>query len=180
MNKSQFFFCALVCTLMLTSCGNSYKYFTQSMYDENGWTERDLQRIQFYVSQDIVLYRKLSGEDTRITKGKIRVVDGSEIEEIIIERGTPGVFVQSPKANRFGVSFESNNRNFLMFGPNPKANGRFVLLAKDWDKRSGKVTYGDQVYDTSSQSAYAALMVDIKKAKKIKYKTKKAEGSRVN
>lgn len=167
-------------TLLSSSCGNNYKYFTQDLYDEHRWSERELERIQFYVSEDIVLYRKLSGEDSRISNGKIRVVDGSKVEEVIIEKGTPGVFVKSPKANRFSIAFEDDNSNFLMFGPNPKANGRYVLLAKDWTRRTGKVSYGNQVYDTSSASAYAALMVDIKKARKIKYKTKKASGQRVN
>ena len=179
MRYSMLFIIAAI-TLLSTSCNNNYKYFTQNLYDEHGWSERELEKIQFYVSEDIVLYRKLSGEDSRITNGKIRVVDGSEIEEVIIEKGTPGVFVQSPKANRFGIAFESDDNNFLMFGPNPKANGRYVLLAKDWNRRTGKVSYGTQTYDTSSASAAAALMVDIKKAKKIKYKTKKAEGQRVN
>jgi len=178
MKYSTLFLIAFI-TILSSSCSNNYKYFTQDLYDEHRWSDRELEKIQFYVSQDIVLYRKLSGEDSRITNGKIRVIDGSEVEEVIIEKGTPGIFVQSPKANRFGISFESDG-NFLMFGPNPKANGRYVLLAKDWNKRTGKVTYGSQIYDTSSASAYAALMVDIKKAKKIKYKTKKVDGQRVN
>lgn len=166
--------------LLLTSCGTNYQFFTQDLYDDYNWSENELQKIQFYVSEDIVLFRKLSGENTKITKGKIRVVDGSEVEEVIIEKGTPGVFVQSPKSNRFGISFESDTTNFLMFGPNKKANGRYVLLAKDWNRRSGIISYGGQEWGTSSASAYAALMVDIKKAKKVKYKTSKAEGNRVD
>ena len=67
-----------------------------------------------------------------------------------------------------------------MFGPNQKAKGRYVLLAKDWGKNSGDITYGGTVYETSSASAYAALMVDIKRARKTKYRTKTAEGNRVD
>jgi hypothetical protein len=156
--------------LVLSSCNNRYRYFTQDLYSEFDWTEDDLSRIQFFVSEDIY----------RIERGTIKIVDGSEVEEIIIERGTPGVFVQAPKSNRFAISFEKDESNFLMFGPNPKANGRFVLLAKDWERRRGQVTYGGKIYETPSSSAYAALMVDIRKARKVNYKSRKASGNRVN
>ena len=167
-------------TMLITSCGQDLIYFTKDLYDEYRWSERDLKKIQFYVSQDIILYRGLSDEDTKIQKGKIRVESDSEVEQIVIKRGTPGVFIQSPKKDRFAISFEEGKRQFLMFGPNRKANGRFVLLAKDWDERSGQVTYGNKVYETSSESAYAALMVDIKRARKTKYRSKTAEGNRVD
>ena len=170
----------LCSVLFLTSCGQDLKYFTKDLYDEYQWSERDLKKIQFYVSQDIILYRGLSDEGTRIQKGKIRVESDSEVEEIIIKQGTPGVFVMSPKQDRFAISFEEGKRSFLMFGPNRKASGRFVLLAKDWDKQSGQVTYGNEVWETSSESAYAALMVDIKRARKTKYRSKTAEGNRVD
>jgi hypothetical protein len=150
------------------------------MYQEFGWSQNDIQRIQFYVSEDIILYRKLRNEDSRITKGKIRVIDGSEVEEFIIEKGTPGVVIGTPDKDKFAVSFESGvDSKYLVFGPGKKTNGRFVLLAKDWDKNYGKISYGSQVYETTSASAYAALMVDIKKAKDVNYKTRKADGNRV-
>jgi len=174
---------AILLTVVITasSCSNNLKYFTKDLYQENRWTDSELERIQFYVSEDIVLQRQLRGENSRITDGKIRVVDGSKIEEIVIEKGTPGIMIESPDRNKFAISFDSSDESkFLMFGANPKANGRFVLLAKDWNRRWGKVTYGDQVYETSSASAYAALMVDIKKAKKISVRSERARGNRVD
>ncbi|MEL6390139.1 MAG: hypothetical protein AAFQ02_08235, partial [Bacteroidota bacterium] len=129
----------VITLLLLTSCSTNYKYFTQNLYNDYKWSDTELERIQFYLSEDIVLYRRLAGEDTEITRGRIRVVDGSEVEEVIIEKGTPGIFVQSPKQNRFAISFDPDTNDFLMFGPNPKANGKYVLLAKDWSRRVGKV-----------------------------------------
>lgn len=177
--KTQLLFFLASIAVVLSSCSSNYKYFTEDLYDEYRWSNEELERIQFYVSEDIVLYSELAGEDARISDGKIRVIDGREVEEVLIEKGTPGVFVQSPKKDRFAISFEDDPANFLMFGPNPKANGRFVLLAKEWNRRTGKVSYADRVWSTSSASAYSALMVDIKLAKKTRYKTKKAEGKRV-
>ena len=165
----------------MTSCSNNLKYFTQDLYEENRWSESELERIQFYVSEDIILQRKLDGEDSRIVNGKIRVVDGSKIEEVVIEKGTPGILIENPARNKFAISFDSSDESkYLMFGANPKASGRYVLLAKDWQRRWGKVTYGDQVYETSSASAYAALMVDIKKARKVNVSSERARGNRVD
>lgn len=166
--------------LVVLSCNTRYSYFTQDLYEEFRWSEEELASIQFYVSNDIVLYKRLSAEEARISKGKIRVVDGSQVEEVIIERGTPGIFIESPKSNRFAIAFEDDASKFLMFGPNPKQDNRFVLLGKEWERRGGKITYGREVYDTPSSSAYAALMVDIKKARKTRYQSRKAEGQRVD
>ena len=85
----------------------------------------------------------------------------------------------SPKANRFAISFEEGEDSFLMFGPNKKAGGKFVLLAKEWDRRVGKVTYKGKTYNTTSQSAMAALLVDVDKARKVSRKTKKVGGRKI-
>lgn len=169
----------LTLIIILGSCSSGLRYFTQDMLSKYRWNREELKSIQFYLSDDIVLWRELSDHDTRIKNGQIRVEDESEVEEVIIKKGTPGVIVLIPKQNKFAVSFDKENSNYLMFGPNPKAKDRYVLLAKDWDRRVGKVTYGKRLYNTSSESAFASLMVDIKKAKKVNYSSEKATGRKV-
>ena len=120
----------MITIFLLSACNNNLRYFTDHLYEENQWSEDDLQRIQFYLSEDIVLRRQLRAEDSRITDGKIVIVDGSEAEEIVFKRGTPGLVIFTPKSDRFAVSFENDDDRYLMFGPNPKTGGRFVLLAK--------------------------------------------------
>ena len=66
-----------------------------------------------------------------------------------------------------------------MFGANPKANGRYVLLAKEWKRRYGEVTYGDRLYETSTASAYAALQVDLKEARRVSVNSQRARGNRI-
>lgn len=169
----------LLVLLMLTSCSSKLRYFTEDMVQKYRWNNKELKSIQFYLSDDILLWRELSDHDTRIKNGQIRVEDESEIEEVLIKKGTPGVIVLIPKQDKFAVSFDKQDRNYLMFGPNPKARDRFVLLAKDWDRKIGKVTYGGREYNTSFESAFASLMVDIKRAKKVNYTSEKATGRRV-
>ena len=164
----------------LASCSSNLRPFTQRLYDEFNWTDKEIQNIQFYVSDDIRLWRDAGKEETVIQNGKVRIVDGREVEEVIIKKGTPGVVLFSPKENRFAVSFNENDDSYLMFGPNEKANNRYVLLAKEWRKRLGKVTYNGRLYETDSNSAYATLLLDIKAARKMKYNSSVAGGRRVN
>ena len=165
----------------LTNCSPSLTPYTKSLHEESGWNNDELKRIQFYLSDDIVLYRQLNTGESVIDAGKIKIKDGKKIEEIVFKKGTPGAFLFSPKKNRFAISFEEgNDAPFLIFGPHPKINNRFVLLAKDWNRRTGQVSYKNKVYKTSSSSAYSCLMVDLERARKLSKKTHQAEGRRVD
>lgn len=166
-------------SLTLTSCSKKLTYFSERLQREYNWSKAELERIQFYVSQDIRLVRTSSTGNARIEDGKIKVKDNSNVNEVVIKRGTPGTLVFLPNEERFAVSFERSDDYFLMFGPSEKTNGRYTLRAKDWQRNSGIITYGGTEYRTGSESAYAALMVDIKKAKNSVVSKKTAKGRTV-
>ena len=166
--------------LFLASCAPSLKYYTKEIHDDSRWSDSELGKIQFYLSNDIFLWRDVNRGESVITNGKIKMVDGREVEEIVIKKGTPGAFLFSPQKNHYAVSFVNNDDSkYLIFGPSEKVNGRYVLLAKDWDRRFGKVTYGDKVYKTTNESAFAYLMVDVDKTRRTKVSTTKAPGRKV-
>lgn len=174
-------FAAAVIVLSLGACSPQLTTFTQRLYDEYDWTESELKRIQFYVSDDILLRRQLTGGTSEIISGEIKVVDGREVEEIVIRRKTPGVLLFLPKENRFAISFEAEGDDrYLIFGPNPKAGNRYALLASEWRRRGGKVTYEGRKFDVEASSAFAALMVDLKKIRKTSINSRTARGRRVN
>lgn len=174
-------FAAAVLVLSMSACSPQLTTFTQRLYDEYDWTESELKRIQFYVSDDILLRRQLTGGTSEIISGEIKVVDGREVEEIVIRRKTPGVLLFLPKENRFAISFEAEGDDrYLIFGPNPKAGNRYALLASEWRRRGGKVTYEGRKFDVEASSAFAALMVDLKKIRKTSINSRTARGRRVN
>lgn len=167
--------------LFLTSCAPALKYYTKDIHDDSRWSDSELSKIQFYISNDIFLWRDISKGESVITNGKIKMVDGREVEEVIIKNGTPGAFLFSPQKNHYAIGFDANDdTKFLIFGPSEKVNGRYVLLAKDWDRRFGKVTYGDKVYRTTNESAFAYLMVNVDKTRSIKVSSTKASGRKVD
>ncbi|MFT5382617.1 MAG: hypothetical protein ACI81W_000001, partial [Saprospiraceae bacterium] len=172
-----------ILTLLISSCSPKLTPFTEDLQQENGWSESELKQIQFYVSKDIILRRQATKGVSKIEHGEIKIVDGKRVEEIVIKKGTPGVFLFHPKENRFAISFESrkNDDPYLIFGPSKKANGRYTLRAKDWDsnREGGKLTYDSKTYFTPTASAYAVLLVDLKRIKDTKVKSRTAGGRKI-
>jgi len=179
MKMIQFLYLFAASVLML-NCSPRLSPFTQNLQEENSWDEDDLSKIQFYVSRDIRLYRDHKSGESKIEDGKVRMVNGRKVEEIIISKGTPGVLVLNPKSDRMAISFEDgNDGRYLMFGPNPKAGDRYVLLAKEWKKSKGTITYDGRSYFTDKESAFSALMIDLKKIRKTKVKSRVAKGRKL-
>ncbi len=166
--------------LGLAACSPKLSPFTQDLYEELALGEEELRRIQFYLSRDLTLVRELRKGEAQVSGGKIKVVEGRRVEVVRIPRGTPGVYVFSPKSNRFAISFEEGDDRYLMFGPNPKAGGRFVLLASEWKRRRGWVTYGGKRYEVEGEEAWAHLLVDLKKIRKVAVQARTVKGRRVN
>ncbi len=166
--------------LFIGACSPSLSPFTQRLIEQNRWSEKDLKKIQFYSSAEILLYRDYASGMSRIESGEIKMVKGRKVEEIRIPKGTPGVAVFQPKSNRLAVSFEDQKDRFLIFGPNPKRGNSYVLLASEWKNRRGKVKYDDQQYFTTTESAFATLLVDVKKSKKIKVKSRSVKGRKID
>lgn len=139
-----------------------------------------MSQVQFYLSHDIVLHRGTSASKSKVEGGKIKVVDGSSVEEIVFPAGTPGVLVNESSSERLAVSFDDDSKDVLFFGPVKNSAGRYVILAKDWAQRRGTISYKGKDYFIDSQSSYASLMVDIKKARKATRKTQNVQGRRVD
>jgi hypothetical protein len=166
---------------LMTSCSPNLTPFTQELYDHTGLSENDLKRVQFYVSRDVVLFRELIQGESKITNGRIKLKNGKQIEEVVIKSGTPGALLFIPKANRFAISFEDGEDSpFLMFGPNPKMDNRYALLAKEWKKYEGKVQYAGKIYQVENDAAFASLLVDIDRIGDTRVRRKFAQGREIN
>ena len=60
----------------LSSCSKTLTPYTTTLVNQNNWTDDEVQRIQFYNSDDIILTRELSSSDAAIVKGKIKMENG--------------------------------------------------------------------------------------------------------
>ncbi|MDB5284064.1 MAG: hypothetical protein JWO06_3139 [Bacteroidota bacterium] len=163
---------------LFSSCKNLIPY-TESMKTRHSWTDDQVKAIQFYTSHDIVLTRELSQGNTEIVAGKIKMVNGRKVDEIIIRAGTPGVVSSIPSSSKMLVSFEVGDDHYLSFGVNPNVGEKFVLLASDWSNGMGKVHYANNEYYTDQGSKFAYLMVDLRKIDKRQMTEHVAKGRKI-
>lgn len=171
---------ALFSSILLISCSPSLSPYTARMQDDFSWTEEELKSVQFYLSNPIVLFREVQKGDVTVREGKIRLRDGRKVEEIVFSAGTPGIYLFSPKSDHLAISFESGGSSrYLIFGPNPKFNNRYKLLAKEWNRNGGLVRYDGRVYQTTVASARAGLEVNLDKVSNTSVNKRRVEGRRV-
>lgn len=165
----------------VSACTPSLSSYTQKLYDRYEWREADLKKVQFYLSADIILRRKIGDGKAVIANGQIKIIDGIRYEVVKFRRGTPGVLLFIPKENRMAVSFEDGgtDASCLMFGPNPNFSNRYVLLASEWSKSSGQVTYQGKKWETGAQSAYAGLAINLKNIDQLNTEARVVKGRTV-
>lgn len=161
------------------SCSSYLSPYTTSVQDDAQLTEEQLRQLQFYVSHTIVLYRNVQDAETEILDGELKIEKGQQIEEIIIEAGTPGVVLARDKNGNLLVSFDADN-HVLRFGVNHNTNGKYTLMAKDWNGHTGIVEYGNKEYKTSPQSSYAYLMLNMKQVNNTTIQSREAAGRSLN
>ena len=166
-------------TLLFSGCGPRLSPLTQRMIEDQNWQDRELKRIQFYLSEDLILTREFRSGNTEIRNGQVKMLDGRQVEQMVFKRKTPGVFVFSPKTQRMAVSFDSDDENYLVFGPNPKAGNRYTLLASDWNRRAGKVTYAGKTWRVNANDAFASLMIPLKRLRDNEVRGKVARGRKL-
>lgn len=168
-----------IAVLTLGSCKNLVPY-TDALKTKYNLSDEQLKHLQFYVSSPIILQRKLTAENsTQITSGKIKIVNGEKVEEVVVPVGTKGVLAKNDNG-KFEVSFEKDDTYYLRFGTNPNRYESYVLLASDWHGKVGTVTYAGNKYVTSPESADAVLLIDLHKISSYQKDARIAKGRKVN
>lgn len=160
--------------LALSSCSYELSPYTSHVQNEANLNAEQLRQVQFYLSDDIVLFRNLSNSETQIAGGEIKIVDGQKVEQIVIPSGTPGI-VTSSDGDVLLVSFDEDG-SVLRFGPNKDYGGRYTLMAKQWNGRTGIVDYAGKEFKTTPESIYAYLMINLKKIDNSTVETKNVSG----
>ena len=164
----------------ISACSPRLSPLTDNLREEYNWSEQELSKIQFYLSEDLVLSRERRRGTTDIVRGRVRVEDGREIEEVVFDRGTPGVVLFSPKPGNLAVGFDADSdERFLVFGASPRSGGRYVLLAKEWDRSRGKVTYGGELWNVSARNADVSLLLNLRRTGKVDRETARPSGRRI-
>ena len=162
----------LILVLYLASCSDKVLY-TKQMQQKLFLNEINLGSVQFYNSKKIVLKRNLDLDDAKVSHGKINFINGQYVEEIIIDKNTPGVAVRNGK-NFLDIAFEKDKKGYFTFILNP--DNYFQLSAKTWENNLGKITYDTLNYYIMPGGAKALLKVSKHNINGFKKKTRKLKG----
>lgn len=159
--------------LLFMSCLKTVPY-SLKIQEKHHLSVADLKELQFYLSDQVVLYRVNPKNRSAVINGGLYTSSTHDPERVVIKAGTPGKAVLT-SANRLGVSFESGSDRFLVFGTNIQ-DGTYYLQAKNWENGHGIVKYGDSEWFVAPGSGTAHLTIEVKKMKRPYQATTILEG----
>ncbi len=156
MNRNIVYIILLILTFTISSCSNLI-YFTQDIREDLDINNLDVEKVQFYNSEKIVLKRNLSKEETQLAKGTILLENGQYYEEIIIPKKTKGVAVI--KGTKYlKIAFESGENRNIRFDMNDE--DLYQISADAWNDNYGCVVYDTTTYYIVPKSSNTLLMVN--------------------
>jgi hypothetical protein len=172
---------------MLSSCSSNRMYFTVATKMQVEKANIAVTQLQFYNSEEIVLVRQLSKEDIGVDKGRIKIENGRQVEEVIIPRNTAGI-CELHDEKTLKVSFDKGNDNAVAFLVE-RRNGvvseasHFKIGAKEWVTTSsgnkvGKLDYEGKVF-TLVRGFNSRLLVDKSVLNKVERDTRVAKGRKL-
>jgi hypothetical protein len=153
MNKK--YFIALVLIIVLTSCQKKI-YFTYDLKKKLEEKELDIKKVQFYNSEKIVLTRSVPHNDAQVNNGELKFENGKFVEEIIINKNTPGV-CNLDNNNILGISFEQGDK--VLNFQRDRLNNYYLIDAEIQANLVSKILYDSSVYVVQPPGIEAKLMV---------------------
>jgi hypothetical protein len=164
--------------LTLSACSPKVP-FTLAVQEKYKLTDTDIKKIQFYTSDDIVLYQGESESKTETTGGEVVITNKKKEEQIIIKKGTPCVVVKIEGKDKLYLGFDTGEGKVLLFSGRT-SNEPFKLTAEEWTNNRGKLKYDGKTYYASSSSAATYLEFRLKKLEQSKRKQTVVKGRKLN
>lgn len=166
-----------VIVLATVSC-NRKTLFTSELRSKIESKNIDLKKLQYYIDNDVVLTREVASDTFRVAAGKLIYQDGKYFEQITLRAKTKGVCTAIYN-NRLDVSFEPEDRKFLIFTvPNSfSQTGVYQLCNFDVNgNTSNLIEYDGKVYNLNLKNYLPRLLVSAKVLKKQSTDTRTMKG----
>lgn len=171
---------AVVTLAVLSGCSPKIP-FTQRVREQYNLSGDELKRIQFYISDPLVLQRGTNENAKATEEGTLVIKSGSNVEQVYFKRNTPGAVSSVVDAQKMTVSFEDGAEKYLVFGSENDRSGYYRVQAVNWDKSGkGKINYGGQTYYAAPGSQDAILMFKMKSLRKLRVDQKVVKGKKIN
>lgn len=148
----------LIASLFLTGCSNKIP-MTKKIRDQYDLTTEELQRLQYYISDEVTFKREQDLKKPHYIEDGVLVTRKEKIvDEIVIEKKTPGVAVNvSPKKNTLSVSFEQGfDFPFKISG----SGGKYVLRRTDEQHHRQKFYFNNIKYIAYPTALHPHLLIE--------------------
>ncbi len=165
----------------LVSCAVRQPFTADIKKEYDLTTPEAMKKVQFYTSTYIVLERVVTnGGKAKTDDGTLVTSKSKEENRIIIPALTKCIFESYDANGDINIRFEVGSGRTIKFGiREAQSNGRYYFVAK-WDYDKGaEVSYGNEVYYATSNSANSYLLVSIKKLQKTRRKDRVVKGLKV-
>lgn len=147
----------LAAGIFLSSCSNKIPF----TYDIKSKIERhdlDVSKVQFYNSEKIILRSTAPLDDAKIQNGEISLENGQVVEEIIINKETPGI-CRLNEDYTLGISFEPGNNRTINFRLNKMSKTYDLEIIKEGHE-SGRVVYDSVIYNIQATKRIPILLIE--------------------
>jgi hypothetical protein len=168
-NRMNFRLHFLVGALVLLAGCSPKIPFTQSVREKHNLTAEELRRIQFYLSDPVILRRGNSQSEKATEEGALVIKSGKNIEQVSFKANTPGTVSEVVSNSAMKISFEDGPEKMLVFSSDK--NGYYALKALSWERDGkGTINYGGQTYTAAPGSSNAILLFKMKSLKDVQVK----------
>ena len=170
---------AVLLLSIIVSCSPKVP-FKQETREKFNLTETELRSLQFYTSGEIRLLRgERSQTEARTADGELKVESGSQVEEVLIPKGTPGIIEKIIDGNTIQVSFEEGPQKYLTFSDVANRKGPYYLQTASYKNNRRQVQYDGKMYVTSLASSSVYLLFKMKHLKSFKKDQRVVKGQKL-
>lgn len=149
---------------------------TRTLVDKHKLTQSELAELQLYVRGSIVLRREADAGMREITEDHtLRVVDDRTHDDIVVEAGTPGVFV-SVQQQGLLVNFDPDEPESGLVFEARRTDAYQLRIDNDPAFQGGVVHYGGATYRVV-QGTGATLELDTERLDELTSQQRKLPGN---
>ncbi len=154
--------------------------FTHELRSEYNLAPDDLRRLQYYLSDTVVLQREVGNDEIVTVNRRVKIRRESSVEQVVIRRRTPGVAVGSG-THSLDVSFEHGNQ--IKFGIDNDAKvrrgGVYQMMLPTTKDGQENVIYGGATYSNTNYSSDVYILVVLQELEKFRKISRRVKGRRL-
>jgi hypothetical protein len=167
----------VILVALLSACGTSKSYFSTDVRTRVEKNSVSVEKLQFYIDRNVELRREVTSKDTKVTSGKVKLVNGKYVNIIKLKKNTPGVCTGF-YSNALNIAFEKGDGQYLSFGipTNGEYSNVYQIVGQPWTNGQQKVFYEGNSYYIQPGGTGAKLLINKSVTDKFGVKTRTMKG----